>query len=106
MGGLILPGLELMRRSLAINTAQLEEVDGALADFPLSTEDAIYSGTIRATLGAIEIQYNLLSSKVSTARCVISGGAAEKVKRHLSMPVNHVDNLVLRGLQIIGESEV
>jgi type III pantothenate kinase len=105
LGGLILPGVDMMQRSLAAGTAQLEEVEGSLIDFPLSTADAIHSGVIRATLGAIESQFLLLSFKETGARCVLSGGASTKVMPHLSMPFDHVDNLVLRGLQIIGESE-
>ena len=105
LGGLILPGLDMMHRSLAAGTAQLEEAQGSLRDFPLNTADAIYSGVIRATLGAIESQFLLLRFKDAGARCVLSGGASTKVMPHLSMPFEHVDNLVLRGLQIIGESE-
>lgn len=106
MGGLILPGLHMMQHSLAAGTAQLEATEGSLKDFPLNTADAIHSGALRATLGAIESQFVLLKSKEANARCVLSGGAAAKVKPHLSMRVDHVDNLVLRGLQIIGESKV
>ncbi len=105
LGGLILPGVDMMRGSLATGTAQLEAREGALKDFPLDTADAIHSGVVRATLGAIESQFLLLRAKETDARCVLSGGAAAKVMPHLSIPFDHVDNLVLRGLQIIGESE-
>jgi type III pantothenate kinase len=71
----------------------------------LNTADAIHSGVIKATLGAIENQFLLLRSSQAGAHCVLSGGAAEKVLPHLSMPFDQVENLVLRGLQIIGESE-
>ncbi|MDH2917238.1 MAG: type III pantothenate kinase [Gallionella sp.] len=106
LGGLILPGLHMMQHSLAASTAQLEATEGSLKDFPLNTADAIHSGVLRATLGAIESQFVLLKSKEVNARCVLSGGASAKVKPHLSMRADHVDNLVLHGLQIIGESDV
>jgi type III pantothenate kinase len=106
LGGLILPGIELMQRSLTTGTAQLATLPGALRDFPVETADAVYSGVMRATLGAIESQFLLLRAKEIGACCVLSGGAATQVMPHLSMPFVHVDNLVLRGLQIIGESEV
>jgi type III pantothenate kinase len=105
LGGLILPGIDMMQRSLAVGTAQLEATGGALINFPLNTADAIHSGVIKATLGAIESQFLLLRSSQAGARCVLSGGAAAKVLPHLSMPFDQVENLVLRGLQIIGESE-
>lgn len=105
LGGLILPGVDMMQVSLATGTAQLEAATGALKDFPLDTADAIHSGVVRATLGAIECQFLLLRAKETGARCVLSGGAAAKVMPHLSIPFDHVDNLVLRGLQIIGENK-
>ncbi len=105
LGGLILPGVDMMQGSLAAGTAQLEAREGALKDFPLDTADAIHSGAVRATLGAIESQFLLLRAKEASACCVLSGGAALKVMPHLSIAFDHVDNLVLRGLQIIGESE-
>lgn len=105
LGGLILPGVDMMQDSLAVGTAQIEATQGGLKDFPLDTADAIHSGAVRATLGAIESQFVLFSAKEAGARCVLSGGAAGKVMPHLSIPYDHVDNLVLRGLQIIGESE-
>lgn len=105
LGGLILPGLDMMHGSLATGAAQLERDEGVLKDFPLDTADAIHSGVVRATLGAIESQFELLCAKESGARCILSGGAVLKVMPHLSIPFDHVDNLVLRGLQIIGESE-
>ncbi len=105
LGGLILPGLDMMKASLAVGTAQLEVKEGALKDFPLDTPDAIHSGVVKATLGAIESQFKLLCAQEARTRCVVSGGAATQVMPHLSMPFDHVDNLVLRGLQIIGEGE-
>lgn len=105
LGGLILPGVDMMQGSLATGTAQLERDEGALKDFPMDTADAIHSGVVRATLGAIESQFKLLCAKEAGARCILSGGAVLKVIPHLSIPFDHVDNLVLRGLQIIGESE-
>jgi type III pantothenate kinase len=53
-GGLILPGLDLMRRALAQNTAALPEARGCFHEIPVNTDDAIVSGSLVATLGAIE----------------------------------------------------
>ncbi len=103
LGGLILPGITLMQQSLVRNAAQLREAEGHLQDFPRNTADAIHSGVIRATLGAIEQQYALLDA-AETAVCVLSGGAAGQIQGDLGMPVQRVDNLVLEGLQIIGET--
>ncbi len=105
LGGLILPGVSLMQHSLATNTAQLMEEQGELRDFPRNTADAIHSGMLRATLGAIRHQYGLLEAGGATVRCLLGGGAADVVQPHLDLPSERMDNLVLTGLQIIGESK-
>jgi type III pantothenate kinase len=102
VGGLILPGMELMRRSLLHNTAQLGLAQGELRDFPRNTADAIASGVMRASIGAIQHQYALLAAH-NGARCVVSGGAASALLPHLGLAAEQVDNLVLQGMQIIGQ---
>jgi type III pantothenate kinase len=101
LGGLILPGVDMMRHSLATGTAQLGVDEGSWREFPRNTSDAIASGAIQAAVGAILRQYELLGA--SGARCLLSGGAADSVQAYLEMPLLRVDNLVLQGLQIIGQ---
>ena len=101
LGGLILPGLDMMRRSLAAGTAQLGKAEGSWREFPRNTRDAIASGAIQATVGAILRQHALLG--VPGARCLMSGGAVDSVWLHLGLPQRRVDNLVLQGLHIIGQ---
>lgn len=105
LGGLILPGTGLMQRSLAANTAQLVAEQGTLQDFPRNTADAIHSGMLRATQGAIRYQFDLLRTRYGAVRCLLGGGAADVVQPHLDLPLERMDNLVLKGLQIIGESK-
>jgi type III pantothenate kinase len=105
LGGLIVPGVSLMQHSLATNAAQLRAEQGALQDFPRNTADAIHSGMLRATLGAIGHQFDLLQARDRTVRCLLGGGAAGVVQPHLDLPLERMDNLVLKGLQIIGESK-
>ena len=99
LGGLILPSVDLMQSSLVRNTAQLDASVGALQDFPCNTADAIYSGAVQATLGAIRQQAALLR----TQKILLSGGAAGNIHAHLGVSCKLVDNLVLRGLAIIGQ---
>ena len=54
LGGMILPGLDLMRRALARDTAGLAYADGQYAAQPRCTDDAIVTGCIEAQAGAIE----------------------------------------------------
>ena len=104
-GGLILPGLSLMLGSLAANTAQLEEGAGDVLDFPRDTAAAMLSGVVRATQGAILHQFGLLQQREGSVHCLVSGGASREVMHGLSVPSEHDEHLVLRGLQILGEDE-
>lgn len=96
-GGLILPGVDLMRASLARNTAQLPFADGAYRDEPRSTVDAIVSGCLYAQLGAIERMYARLAGQPGAA-CLITGGAAARIVPHLAIPAHLTENLILEGL--------
>ncbi|MGA9666111.1 MAG: type III pantothenate kinase [Gallionella sp.] len=104
LGGLILPGMELMQRSLAVATDQLRLEPGNYATFPLNTADALFSGAIQACCGAIERQYALLDD-VGTP-VVLSGGAAGILEGRLNVPLRVVDNLVLQGLSLIARESV
>jgi len=99
VGGLILPGLELMQRSLTMSTAQLQGVGGNYASFPRNTNDALTSGAIQATCGAIQRQYALLGKPA--AAVLLGGGAALALQSHLGLPVVMMDNPVLQGLLLI-----
>lgn len=99
LGGLILPGVELMQRSLVTATAQLQGGNGEYAAFPRNTADALFSGAIQASCGAIERQYALLDA--ANAPVVLSGGAAAQLR--LNLPLCVVDNLVLQGLLLIAQ---
>ncbi len=112
-GGLILPGLDLMRRSLARNTAGLPEACGVYRKLPTNTDDAIVSGCIAATVGAIErmaqqacgphvggegAEGGLCRPANADFLCLLSGGAADVLAPHLELPLRRIDNLVLEGL--------
>lgn len=100
LGGLILPGVDMMQRSIA-GVVQPRQPAGSWQHFPRNTADALFTGAIQATLGAIHLQFESLAEH--TARCVLSGGAAHKIQAHLKLPLIQIDNLVLHGLQIIGQ---
>ena len=104
-GGVIIPGLMLMRRSLASGTADLPMADGNFDALPRNTSDAIASGAIQATLGAIEriASKAFADSKETDNLCLVSGGAADVLVSHLQIPCRAVTNLVLEGLVRYGQ---
>lgn len=101
VGGLILPGVELMRESLAQGTAGLPVAAGEYHAYPQCTEDAIHSGVIEAQAGAIERAYARLAGDEHV--CLLAGGNAGLLAPALAIPHRLVDNLPLEGLKEIAK---
>ncbi len=104
LGGLILPGEALMRRSLARDTADLPLAEGEPVDCPRNTHDAIVTGCLQAQAGAIERMYRRIAEQ-PRALCMLAGGAAERIAPLLALPLRRIDDLVLRGLERIAAGE-
>ena len=102
VGGIIVPGAELMRKALAQHTAALKPQPGKFSFFPATTGDAIASGAIDALAGAIERMARFLEEAGQPQpACVLSGGGATQIEPYLNLEVKVVDNLVLEGLLTI-----
>ncbi len=96
LGGLILPGVDLMRRSLAQGTADLPMARGTYREYPTCTDDAISSGLLEAQAGAIERAYRRL--KTADKCCLLSGGNAGMISACLGIPYRLVENLPAEGM--------
>ncbi len=104
-GGIIVPGTDLMRKGLADNTAGLKLRPGKFSFFPDTTGDAILSGAINASCGAIERMARFLEEAgQAPPLCVLSGGGAALLAPYLNVEVKLVDNLVLEGLLTIANA--
>jgi type III pantothenate kinase len=105
LGGMIVPGPALMRRSLDRGTAGLRLTEGAFAEFPASTPEAITTGSIQACAGAIERMRDAMAGRDCTpSQVVLSGGAASELAGHLPIAATIRENLVLDGLLLIARS--
>lgn len=108
VGGLILPGYQLMLSSLARGTAGLPLATGQAQDFPRSTHDAIVSGIVAAQAGAVLRQrHHVLHRTGRPPLIYVAGGAwtalAGALQSQLTQvdstsPLHVVDNPVLDGL--------
>lgn len=100
-GGMIAPGLRLMKQALFGNTQALPFSDEA---FPLQpaaeTQAAIYSGTLSAALGLI---HQAMIRQADTTRLILSGGDAELIAGHLPFNAIVDVDLVLHGLAMMLE---
>ncbi|MFC0350000.1 type III pantothenate kinase [Undibacterium danionis] len=112
LGGMILPGLQLMAASLAKNTAQLPQIAqhmGLQDTFARSTDQAIVSGCVHAQVGAMLSAIDHLRQRSQQpVQLLISGGAAVFLIPQLKLQSNliwhHVENLVLSGLLVVAKS--
>ncbi|WP_034299734.1 type III pantothenate kinase [Herbaspirillum sp. RV1423] len=101
LGGMILPGLGVMATSLALNTAQLPQIQTISAvatPFADNTTDAIIAGCIAAQAGAIERAVAAHRVRHGEVLCVLAGGAGPVLMPYVAAPCENVDNLVLIGL--------
>ncbi len=101
LGGMILPGLGLMRRALARETAKLSFGKGDFTPFPISTFDAIATGSIETHLGAIDRAFLRLKEKEEDVRVILSGGNSRFLAKFITLPHQQIDNLPLEGLRRI-----
>lgn len=73
-GGVILPGPELMRQSLAKGTARLPYAEGDITAFPRHTHAAISSGIAAAQAGAVLTQWRHAIDEFGVAPKVYCSG--------------------------------
>ena len=119
IGGLILPGLNLMQQSLGLATAQLPRFDSETNSaknkandiFAKNTTDAIHSGALHAIVGAITLMAHELKLQCRQEPfIVIGGGNAPVISQLLTKESSTLqmtpqtiiaENLVLQGLYLL-----
>lgn len=102
LGGVIVPGVTLMRQALRQGTAQIADSTGECQAFPRNTADAVESGIVAALCGAIERQHARLAKAAGvTPRCLLTGGDAGMVHAQLSVAAERVPSLVLEGMDCV-----
>lgn len=105
LGGLILPGVELMLESLASRTAGLTAQRGEFSEFPRSTADAMTTGALDAAAGAaIRVRDRLQAREGRPVRMLVSGGAATALLPCLPQGAEHAEHLVLEGLLVADDA--
>ncbi|MBN1898307.1 MAG: type III pantothenate kinase [Spirochaetes bacterium] len=103
-GGLILPGINLMRHLLHSQTAKLPEVEIVKPDWIIgeNTEKAIQAGLFYQTAGSMNYIIDLLLKKYDKkSKIILTGGQASLFNDHLGHKTIIEHDLTLKGLQII-----
>jgi len=99
-GGVILPGVALMKSALFRNTARLPDAAGQWVAIPDNTDDAIATGCLEAQSGAVRGMRERLPAG---APVVLSGGAASLLRPLLAgsdIDLIEAPELVLEGLAV------
>lgn len=107
VGGLIAPGMAIMRQSLLANTAQVEVADDAGDSSIFCAQDtvsAVQAGIMAATTGAVQqVLQQCREHGQPPPACVVTGGDAQSLLPTLPKGSLHKAEWVLKGLAIIAE---
>ena len=103
LGGIIVPGLGLMRRALVDCTAGVPgEPDGEVSLLARDTRDAVTGGTLYAVVAVLDRVVGDVAEELGPGLVsVITGGDAARVLPLLRSRYRHEPDLVLEGLAII-----
>jgi type III pantothenate kinase len=109
LGGLIVPGPQLMTASLLRHTSDIAEraantIEQSLSTkhfFATNTRDCVQLGSLHATCSLIETAYQHMRQS-SEVRLLLTGGAAVSVQSQLTMDAELIPDLVLQGLMHYG----
>jgi len=106
LGGMIVPGLGLMRKSLQTDTAMVRATQGA--NFQLlggDTGSAVAAGTMYTLVALIErVRGDLEAELGAPITILLTGGDGAILAPLLSGPIDYQPNLVLQGLAVVAKS--
>jgi type III pantothenate kinase len=107
LGGLIVPGMDLMSAALVGSAAGIELKDldsGNVSLLGSSTESAVAGGILYATVALVDrVCQDLKFELGKETKVVITGGDAVRIMPLLSQRVRHDPDLVLKGLAVFAE---
>jgi type III pantothenate kinase len=108
MGGAISPGLEMKLKALNTFTARLPLVKKKEINFVegQSTELSVLSGVINGSIAEIDGMIDFFRSKYNDLKVVMGGGDIFFFDKKLKNRIFAIENLVLKGLNLILEYNV
>jgi type III pantothenate kinase len=99
-GGVIIPGLQLMKDALGFGTVGIgRTASEEIEVFARSTEVGVHSGVLFAVVGGVrEVLSRQRDRLGGTPEYIFTGGAAQIIVDQLGLPCRICDNLVFDGL--------
>ncbi len=100
VGGVIFPGMDLMRHSLLNHTQFINEIESPLQNvFGRSTGECVRAGVEFAVVGGLERVLREFTNEMGNElKVLLTGGQAGRVQQWLNHPVDLIPDLVLQGL--------
>lgn len=109
LGGMILPGIELMQQSLLERTSGISEIKHMQGNDQLAnnTQQGIASGTTMAMVALVDrVVQNMQKNIDASLTCIITGGGANNILHLLESQFDHDPHLVLHGLAWTGKERI
>ncbi len=105
LGGLIIPGIQLMRRSLYASTAGIpDEGDGDVGLLARDTRSAVSGGSLYAAVAfMLHVTAELRSHLGDGTHVLMTGGDAERVRPLLNVDFEWRPRLVMDGMRAMAE---
>ncbi|MFQ5469288.1 MAG: type III pantothenate kinase [Gammaproteobacteria bacterium] len=105
VGGVVVPGLSMMRTTLVEKTGRVLLAETDLQEGKLelanNTHAGVMNGTLYCAVSFIDrVVKDLIDSTESPVSVIITGGDAQQISELLSIKNQHDANLVLKGLSI------
>ncbi len=104
LGGVIIPGIALMRQALYRETRQIPSEPGEPRLFGQSTRDCVWGGTVYAVAAAIDGITQRMVAANGPGLCLLTGGGAEAVSPYLLGSFQQEPHLVFHGLRVLAEN--
>lgn len=102
LGGVILPGLAMMRGALTERTGLIRTSGGRADDVcARTTQDGVAAGTLIGLAGAIDALLARQLDRLGPARVILTGGDAALLRSLLKMEAIEIPDLVLRGVAVV-----
>lgn len=111
LGGVIVPGADMMQSSLHINTAAIsqsvnQQVNDELPYWGQDTQSGIIKGSWQALAGAVIQVYEHFCEQANEPVCVLTGGGARQLASYLDINIEFQPGLVLKGLAVVAGENI
>lgn len=101
IGGMIMPGRQLMILSLIEGAEGIGNIKGSSSRLADNTSDAVYSGVLSCFVGGVERALNAIAKDNVNMRFILTGGDADFLAGYINRDVILEKKLVIEGVGLV-----